>query len=302
MNRNHSPTVYNLVLNWNGAAETLDCLRSLERQSYANQESIVIDNGSIDDSVATIRAAFPSVTIIRNEENLGFAAGINVGVRFALEQGADYILILNNDLVLAEECVAEMVTHMGPDTGLVTAALYFADDRDRLWSIGGHISPFTLEKTADARGQLDSGHLPRVMDRTFVPGGATMISRAVFERIGLYDERFFLYYEDADYSLSASRAGIKAAVATRARMWHSVSKSSGGSDTPRERYWMARSSVLYFHKNARMWQWPIIITWRTLSALRTSLRLLAKGRNESLSAYWRGLRDGIAAARSLPRK
>ncbi|UCG25242.1 MAG: hypothetical protein JSW55_04375, partial [Chloroflexota bacterium] len=125
--------------------------------------------------------------------------------------------------------------------------------------------------------------------------------REVFEQIDLYDERFFLYYEDADYSLRASRAGIGAAVATMARMWHSVSKSSGGSDTPRERYWMARSSVLYFYKNARMWQWPVIIVWRTLSAMRTSLRLLTKWRLDSLSAYWRGLRDGIAATRSFSR-
>jgi GT2 family glycosyltransferase len=96
-----------------------------------------------------------------------------------------------------------------------------------------------------------------------------------------------------DYCLRARRHGYRLRLAPAATMWHKVSSSSGGSDTPRERYWMARSSVLYFRKHAHFWQWPIILFWRTGSALRTSQRLLRKRRLDSLKAYWRGLLHGI---------
>ncbi len=293
--QNSDPFVYCLVLNWNGPRETLACLASLQSQSYPNRRILVVDNGSEDDSVAQIQAAYPEVDLIENSKNLGFAAGINVGVRWILEKGADYILILNNDLVLDGGCLEELVEQAIAGVGLITAAIYFHDEADRLWSIGGNINPLNLEKTADARGIRDQGQFPRAIVRSFVPGGATMIAREVFDSIGLYDERYFLYYEDADYSLQANRAGIRMIVATQARMWHAVSASSGGSDSPRERYWMARSSVLYFRKNAYWWQWPIIFGWRSLSALRTSFRLLSQRRNDSLRAYWRGLVDGIRA-------
>lgn len=294
------PLIWSIVLNWNGPCETLQCLRSLEQQDYDNLQMLVVDNGSVDDSVSVIHSVFPRLKVLRNKTNLGFAAGANVGIRYALDQGADFVLILNNDLILGEDCVSKLVAQAKKGAGMVTAALYYSDDPDRLWSIGGQINLLNLEKTADARGQLDKGHLPEVLDRMFVPGGATLISRTVLKKVGLYDERFFLYYEDADYSLQAYRNGFKAVVATGAKMWHSVSTSSGGSDSPRERYWMARSSILYFHKNARWWQTPIIVVWRTLSALRTSARLVGKGRKESLSAYWRGIRDGLKETRMLP--
>jgi GT2 family glycosyltransferase len=297
------PLVYALVLNWNGADEAIECLISLRQQSYRNLKMLVVDNGSIDDSVKRIGTAFPEAEILVNAENLGFAGGVNVGLRHAIAVRADYVVVLNNDLVLDGNCIGEMVRQAHQGFDFVTATIYYtdADERNRIWSIGGRIHPWTLEKTADARGQLDDGRLPRVIERHFVPGGATLMSCRALEKVGLFDEGYFLYYEDADLSLRAYRAGCRSAVATRARMWHAVSKSSGGSNSPRERYWMARSSTRYFAKNARLWQAPVILFWRSGSAARTTLRLLRAGRRDSLSAYWRGLRDGLRDLRHLHR-
>lgn len=287
------PSVAALILNWNGADETIECLHSIQAQTYPHLRALVVDNGSADDSVARIRAQFPDVPLLENATNLGFAGGVNVGLRHLLEQDVDYVLVLNNDLVLDKACVQEMVMQAGADVAFVTAVLYFTGDPQRIWSIGGQIHPLTLEKTADARGVLDTGQLPPVMERHFVPGGATMMACDALRQIGLFDERFFLYYEDADLSLRGHRAGLRAIVATRAKMWHAVSASAGGSDSPRERYWMARSSVIYFAKNAAWWQWPIILFWRTGSAVRTTLRLLRHQKREALGNYWKGLRDGV---------
>ncbi len=290
---NRLPRVYALVLNWNGADDAIECLHSLERQTYTNLFSFVVDNGSVDESIEQIKDVFPDVKIISNSENLGFAGGVNVGIRYALATDADYVLVLNNDLVLDEACVAEMVKQAKEGVAFITAVIYYADEDARIWSIGGRIHPWTLEKTADARGQLDEGQFPEVMERHFVPGGATLMSRHALETVGLFDEKFFLYYEDADLSLRAHRAGLRSVVATCAKMWHGISRSSGGADSPRERYWMARSSMIYFLQNAQWWQFPIILFWRTGSAVRTIWRLFRTNKRESLIAYWRGLRDGF---------
>lgn len=287
------PLVHAVVLNWNGAEEAIGCLRSLETQTYPNIHPIVVDNGSVDDSIAQIRAAFPDIDLLQNAENKGFAGGVNVGMQHALEAGAKYVVVLNNDLVLDAECIEQMVLPAEEGAAFVTAVIYYTDDPQRIWSIGGNINRWNLEKTADARGQLDNGQFPAVIERHFVPGGATLMSCASLKEIGLFDEGFFLYYEDADLSLRAHRLGYKMAVATKARMWHAVSRSSGGSDSPRERYWMARSSVRYFRKHVAVWQWPIVSFWRTGSAMRTTGRLLRAGKREALASYWRGLWHGL---------
>lgn len=287
------PSVCALVLNWNGADDAIACLNSLTRQTYPALELLVVDNGSVDDSVARIRRAYPDVTILENSENLGFAGGVNAGLRHALAADYDYILVLNNDLVLAPDCVDEMVTQAQEGNAFVTAMLYYSDEERRIWSIGGNFNHWNLEKTDDARNQIDDGTFPEVLERDFVPGGATLMEARALQQIGLFDEGYFLYYEDMDLGLRAGDAGFRSVVATKARMWHGVARSSGGSDSPRERYWMARSSVRYFSKNARPWQLPLILLWRTGSAVRTTSRLLRTDRNESLRAYWRGLWDGL---------
>ncbi|MFT5195325.1 MAG: GT2 family glycosyltransferase [Cellvibrionaceae bacterium] len=289
----HSPLVYAVVLNWNGANDAIGCLHSLVQQDWPNLVNVLVDNGSADDSVVRIQAEFPNLKILQNDKNLGFAGGVNVGMHYALEQNADQIIVLNNDLVLDPKCISEMMAHVEKDVSFVTASLYFHDEPNRIWSIGGELNKWNLEKTADARGILDENQFPQVMRRDFVPGGATLMSAKVLREIGLFDEKFFLYYEDADLSLRAYRAGYKSLVVTTAKMWHGVSKSSGGADSPRERYWMARSSTIYFSKNAKVWQWPIIFFWRSGSAIRTSIRLLKGRRHKALCSYWRGLKDGV---------
>lgn len=287
------PLVYAVVLNWNGPNETIECLQSLSRQTYPNLKVLVVDNGSVDDSIHQITSAYPKIELAANKENLGFAGGVNVGLSYAFAAGADHVLILNNDLILDENCVSELVSHMGNDVGFVAATIFYTDDPKRIWSMSGNINALTLERTLDVRGKVDDGRFPDVLERHFAPGGASLMSRRAYEVTGGFDEGFFLYYEDADLSLRAKKAGLRVLVSSKAKMWHAISKSSGGSDSPRERYWMARSSVRYFAKHAAWWQIPIIIFWRTGSAVKTTWRLLKNGRKQAMISYWRGLHDGI---------
>jgi len=291
-----SPLVYAVTVNWNRCQDTLACLVSLGKLNYPNLRCLLVDNGSDDGSPQAIAAQFPNVELIINQRNLGFSAGCNVGLRHALEQGADLVFLLNNDTIVDPAALSHLVALTAPDVGMVAPIIYFAADPTRIWSVGGMRHPLTIEKTGDQRGDLDRGGWGHAIERDYLAGCALLLSRALLTKVGLFDERFFMYYEDADLSLRARKAGFRLLLSPQARIWHKVAASSGGSDSANERYWMARSSVLFFQKHVRGLRWLIVFPYRTGSAIRTTLKLTFRGQTESARAYLRGLRDGLAEA------
>lgn len=287
------PLVYIITLNWNRCADTLAFLESCGELRYPNTRLLVVDNASSDGSPAAIAARFPQVEQIRNPGNLGFAAGMNVGLRRALAQGAAYVLLANNDTTLEPDALDRLVRaadHYGAD--LVTPAIYYDGDRSQIWWLGGDLRPLLLEIRPYPAMPTPEPQ-PFLVD--FITGCGMLVSRRCLEAVGLFDEQFFMYYEDSDYCLRAKRAGLRALVEPRALMYHKVATSSGGSDSPNERYQMARSSVQYFRKHTRWWQWLLVGPYRTASALRTLLRLSRTRRFGAASAYLRGLWDGARA-------
>jgi GT2 family glycosyltransferase len=288
-----NPLVYAITLNWNRKDDTLDCLESLVCQTVPELHILVVDNHSTDGSPDAITRRYPQIGQIINSENLGFAAGFNVGLKFALDAGADYLFILNNDTILASDCLERLMQPADADVGILAPLIYYASQPQRIWALGGHTNPLLLEKHDPWAENDDAGDLPEVIDCDFVTGCAMLFPRKTLERIGLFDEKFRMYYEDSDICLRVRQAGLRIRAVSPAHMWHKVARSSGGSDTPAERYWMARSSIHYFQKHARGWQIPAVALWRMGSALRTSARLAGGRKWAALSAYWRGLKDGL---------
>jgi GT2 family glycosyltransferase len=264
-------------------------------QEYENIDVIVVDNGSGDGTAEALVERFPSVQLVCLPENVGAVRGYNVGFRKALEAGYHYLFLLNNDTLLAPDCIAELVkeAESAPDVGLVMPKIYYAGEPQRIWSVGTRANPLNLEIVQLGQNEIDNGQWGTPLDIDDAPFCAVLMKRTMMNAVGLPDEIFYFYYEDMDYCLRARRRGYRLRLAPAAKMWHKVSSSSGGSDTPRERYWMARSSLLYFRKHARLWQWPIILFWRSGSAVKTTARLLRKRRLDSVKAYWRGLWHGI---------
>jgi GT2 family glycosyltransferase len=285
------PLVMIITLNWNRKDDTLTFLRSCAALHYPRLQLVVVDNASDDGSPAAITAAFPQVTQLLNAANLGFAAGMNVGLRYALAHNADYVFLANNDTVLAPDLIDRLVAAAEERQAAMAApAIYYTSAPERLWWLGGQLRPWLLEIRRYERPPTSE---PFPVD--FITGCGMLISRAALDAIGLFDERFFMYYEDSDFCLRAHRAGLPVLVEPRATMYHTVAQSSGGSDSPNERYHMARSSVQYFRKHARAWQWPLIAPYRTASAVRNLWRLLRRGRITAARAYLRGLYDGAWA-------
>ncbi|MGH2536597.1 MAG: glycosyltransferase family 2 protein [Candidatus Promineifilaceae bacterium] len=281
---------------WNHVDETLACLASIEAQDYPDITILLVDNGSTDNTAGQVRARHPQVEIISLPENLGPTRGYNAGFRRALEKGSGWLFLVNNDTVLAPDCVRQLLAegYEAADVGLLMPKIYYAAEPERIWSVGGWENPRSLEVIRPGADELDRGQWEQALDLDDIPFCAVMIRRATLEKVGLPDETFFLYYEDRDFSRRAKQAGYRLRLAPAAKVWHAVSTSSGGQDSPQERYWVARSGMLFMRKNARSRRhWLTAVPLRAVAAARTSLRLLRRGRLDSLRAYWRGLWHGL---------
>jgi GT2 family glycosyltransferase len=287
------PLVYLVTVNWNRHQDTLECLDSLLKVDYPNLRLLAVDNGSSDGSAQAIADRYPQVELICHESNLGFAGGYNSGMRHALQNGADYILILNNDATLATQSVSALLRRVSPGAGILSPVIYYAHQDEIIWSAGGKINAWTLEQSSTLQDQPDPGEWPDFIEQDFVTGCCMLFPRQTLQKVGLFDESFQLYYEDSDLCRRVRQAGLGIRVVPEARAWHKVARSSGGSNSPNERYWMARSSIRFFRKHARGLQIPAILFWRLGSSIRTTLRLAGQRNWQSLRAYWRGLRDGL---------
>ena len=274
------PQVDVIVLTWNRRQDTLACLESISHITYPNYRVIVVDNGSSDGTIESISAQYPDVVLMVNERNLGFSGGFNVGLRYALRHGADFMLILNNDTIVSANLLEELIEPAAPpNVGMVAPKIYYYAEPTRIWSVGGACHSVTLEMTHKGDGQIDRGQWERVIERDFLVGCALLMKRSMLEQIGLFDTGFQpAYYEDIDFCLRARRAGYRLLLAPQAKLWHKVATTSGGHGSPQERYLMARHSVRYFRKHVHGWRWLIVIPYRLGSALRTTAWLMQQRR------------------------
>jgi GT2 family glycosyltransferase len=290
------PLVYVVTLAWNRCDDTLECLESLSRMYYPNVRLLLVDNASTDGTVEAVRARHPQVEVIANSENLGFSGGFNVGLRHSLEQGADFILIVNNDTFVAPDMLDELMAYAGaPEVGMLAPKIYFADRPKRIWSVGGRRNWWNLEMIGIGDRQTDRGQWSQAIDRDGLTGCAMLLKRSLLLSVGLFDDRTFgpAYYEDNDLCIRARRAGQRLWLVPSAHMWHKGAASSGGYDTPRQQYLMARNSARFFKKHVRGWRWLVVGPYRLASAIKATLRLAVSLHFASIVAYWRGLRDGI---------
>jgi GT2 family glycosyltransferase len=233
-----------LILNYNGWQDTLNCLDSLLTSPPDKRIfPYVLDNGSADGSIQKIRQRFPDIPIFALGQNLGFAEGNNRGIQWALNKGFQWIFLLNNDTLVAPDCIDKLLqtARAHPEAKILGAASYEMARPSHLDHCGGYFDPtkaeFVSYKTADA---------PRPVE--YVSGCALFMHRSVPETIGLLEPRYFLYWEEADYCLRAWRANLPVWTAPEARIWHKVSSSFRGNKAVQQYYWW-RSRLLFLERN-----------------------------------------------------
>ena len=233
-----------VMVNWNGMRHTLECLRSLRADTYPDKQILVVDNGSTDGSVAAIQSEFPEVIVLKNGANLGATGGNNAGIRYALETlAANYVLLLNNDTVVEADSVTYLMAAAAalPDIGAFTPVIHSFDNPEKVW-----MSATSLDMS---RGLAlhDNRRIPRRDEVPFtipwISACGMLIRAEALRRVGLFDERYFIIWDDVDLSLRIADAGYGFAVVPASRIYHKVSSAFGGL-TANYWYYQVRNNLL----------------------------------------------------------
>jgi len=288
------PQVFILLVTWNGREDTLACLHSLQNITYPQHDIVLVDNASSDGTVEAVREAFPGVHLIANPENRRFAHANNQALEFALQRGADYVLLLNNDTEVAPDFLEPLVQHAESDAGIamVGPKIYYHQPPDRLWFAGGGISLWRGKIWHYGLRETDRGQWDTPRDVDYLTGCCLLARRACVERIGLLDTGYFMYAEDADWCMRAHRAGFRVVYEPKSRVWHKISSSSGGQQVPGgltafKAYHRVRSMLRFFRRWARWYHWLSIPLGMAAEFVSVAVRLLRAGNAGALRAMLR---------------
>ena len=286
---NKPPKVSIIILTWNSIDLTLEVLKDINKIDTKGLlvETIVVDNGSTDETQEKLRGyklQNMSFKLIRNKENLGFAEGNNIGMRDSLKRGADYVLLMNNDVIVPRNLVVQLIKVAENDNkiGLLAPKMYFAkgyefhkerySNKDLgkvIWYAGGMIDWDNIYSSHKGVDEVDKGQYDKQEETNVANGACALIRKEVIEDIGYLDKKFFLYWEDADLSERARRAGWKIVYTPKTHLWHKVAQASGiGSDL--NDYFLTRNRLIFGMRYARL---------RTkLALIKESFKLLISGR------------------------
>jgi len=280
-----SLSVWIVVLNWNGLTDTLACVHSLRALRYPTHRIVVVDNGSTDGSAAALRAEASdrSVELIESATNLGYAGGNNLGIRHALEHGAEFVLVLNNDTTVHPALLDELVAaaDRNPRVGCFGPWILYMHDPERLWCTSSQWASADSAFTAPGKGRLAAELSQTQTSTEYVCGAALFFRAEVAGKIGLFDERFFLVYEDSDWGFRARRAGFECMTVPSARVWHKVGTSFGSEASPLRTYFSVRNKLLWAEKNLPRGEALKLLG----SALRRTYPTLAIERSAGRPAY-----------------
>jgi hypothetical protein len=239
------PKVFVIILNYNGKDTIKSCLDSVFCCDYPNFEVVVVDNDSKDGSLELAKNLYSKFHFIKNEKNIGFSGGNNIGIRFALEKIADYVFLLNNDATLEKDTLSKLIASAEKEKAGIFSPLIYACD-NKIWYSGGII------KWAQMRN-VHASQLPKGDDpysTAYVTGCAMLVKKEVFKKIGLFSEDYFLYYEDADFCVRAKKEGFDSMVVPTAKITH-FEKSE--LDLSNKIYWLVLSGLIFFKKNTPLY-------------------------------------------------
>ena len=250
-----APRVFALTLNWNGRKWLGECLSSLLEMDYPNYEVVMIDNGSSDDSVSFVREDFPTVHVVENRANLGYARGFNRGLEFAAARGADFFLILNNDTRIDAHALSALVqTALTQEqVGFVTGKVYFHDRPSVLQTVGKTEHAVLWNGSHVGGNEEDCGQHDQLAERPFLDDIFTLVSRQLYDETGGYDPQFFLQGEEFDWQARAKKTGWRFYYTPEAKLWHHGSLSMGGLGSPISEYFYVRNHFVVLAKHKGAW-------------------------------------------------
>jgi GT2 family glycosyltransferase len=289
-----NPLVVSVILNSNRRDDTLACLSSLEHNSYTNQRIIFLDNASSDGSVDAVRSFFPDVQIIELDQNLGYAGNNDVGITAALDQGADWVFVLNEDTILAPDCLEKLVAvgESARNIGIIGPMVYHYDEPGVIQSAGGKMNRF-FQSWHRGQNEIDLGQFANRESVDWISGCGIMVRREVIEQVGAIDERFFYYVEEFEWCVRVTKSGWKIIHVPQAKLWHKGVQRNY-QPKPSIMYYLTRNRLFLLYKHHAS-----LIIWLVtgFELLRTLISWTIRPKWRSKAAYrnamWRGMVDFI---------
>ncbi len=294
MSTEHSAQVWVVVLNYNGWRDTVECVESLLANDYPDFHVLVIDNGSTDDSYRELlRLNDPGkVSLVRTGRNLGIAGGNNCGIRHALAAGAEFVVTLSNDTVVAPNLLSTLVETASAEReiGAVGAKILYFSDPAYIWFCGARITPWLARAPHLYAGQLDSPALPAILNADLLMGCVMMLKRAVVDNVGLFDERYFFQNEDLEYSYRMKQAGWRIKVCTRTFVKHKIGRTIAADSYDRW-YYATRNRLLFIHERLPRRQRLVANSFFIGTRPAKFAGWLLTGRRDLIAASLEGWRD-----------
>ncbi len=287
----NQPLVYAIVLNMNGRELLAETLDSVLKMTYTNLRIVVVDNGSGDGSQQMVRERFPGVVLIENGTNLGFGGGNNVGMRYALQHSAEWIILLNNDIAVDPSMLTELMDVAVSDAriGVLSPKIYYFTEGKKIWYAGGKVNFWTGIISHRGLRQADRSQFDMTEDTEYITGCAFLARAEALARVGLFDPAYHpIYSEDADLSERIRRAGYRLVYVAPALLWHKVSAFSGGGLTPFKTQLKVEHNLIFFKRYARWYHWctiPFCVGGMTLVFV---VKELLKGNFGVIAALGRG--------------
>jgi GT2 family glycosyltransferase len=296
--------IYAIVVNWNNYSDTQECLESIRMNSYPVTQVVLVDNASKDGSLEKLQEDYANdnaLHIIQNEANYGFARGVNVGIRYALARGAEFVFLLNNDAVIDRLCIQMLVSTLEADAtaGIAGPRVFYHADPDRIWQGGGYFSLIKTGVVNPEKNRLQTSLVEGtqgIQKASFLTGCAMLIRSQVFEKVGLFDEDFFFYDEDVEFCLRVTRAGFELLYVPQARSWHKIGNVVKDRTGPFVMYHLARSRLLVLRKGytTAYFLYGLLVHLMLYTPYRM-LQIMQGSRSWSAAKAWiKGTWDGIS--------
>lgn len=285
----NNPLVSIVTVNFNNAVVTCDLLHSIERNSYRNLEVIVVDNASVEDPTAALKATYPAVQVIRSEKNLGFSGGNNLGLRVAK---GEYLFLVNNDTEFTDGLIEGLLELFAqyPDAGIASPKFHYYFHKGTIEYAGYRaVDILTGRNGMIGCKEPDNGQYDRISETNYAHGGGMMIPARILQEVGLMPEVFFLYYEEFDWCEQIKRKGYKVYYQYKSLIYHKESMTTG-KNSPLKTYYITRNRILFMRRNVKLLYRMVFMLYLTIFTIpKNTLTFLLKREHKHLKAFWNGL-------------
>jgi len=291
-----------IIVNWNSFSHTRGCLESLRNVTYRNFKVIVVDNGSQDGSDIALESQFPEIILLRNAENIGFTGGNNRGIEWALENDFEYLMLLNNDTEVEPDFLNRLVEviHIDDKIGAVQPKFFFLHNKEKIWNAGGTIIKSLGWVRTVGENRSASEKYDRPKDTEWITGCCFMVRADIVRKIGGLNDRFFIYYEDVEWSLRIKELGYRLVYCPKAIVYHEAGMSNKNKQKGKEGYinpivhfLATRNNVLMLRRYTPWYFAGPVIAFQSVKYTGILSYFLVRRRFEKIKFVCNGLKEGL---------